>query len=193
MAASVSQDQFLVSTGDDDADVEMEMEAVDLEPRPRLGVPKTMRELAESYAQRQEEAVPPLPPQVEEGDLAVGSRGRGEHVLEEGASRRRGGGPGRRTVNRRPGTRTTRTSNKRTRKRSESEDASDVDGEEEAHGTPPKRPYLEASDSPIPTHAPTPNPNDGSGRVLRPRAQKSAGRLREEREMEKAYRRAVAG
>ncbi|KAF8120653.1 hypothetical protein EV363DRAFT_1458950 [Boletus edulis] len=184
MAASVSREQSFVLTGDNDADAEMEMEAeeVDLEPQPRTGVPKTMRELAESHARRQEEATSPSAHE-EEGDLAMAeSQGRGKDVLEEGPSRRRGEEPGHRTTKRRPGTRTTRTSRKRTRRRSESEDASDVDGEDE-HGSPPKRRQVEAS----PVLDPT------SGRVLRPRTQKSAAQLREERAMEEAYRRAVAG
>ena len=203
VAASVSRDWTLVPTGDDDADGGMEVEEVDLEPRPRTGVPKTMRELAESYAQRQEEVMPPppSPPREKEGDLAMaeleGQRGR---VLEGGASRRGSEGPGRRTTRGRPGTRTTRTSRKRARRRSESEGASDGDGEE-VDRTPPKRRQLEASVSPVAvavpslasTPNPNPNPNPGSGRVLRPRPQKSAGRLREERAMEEAYRRAVAG
>ena len=199
VAASFSRDRTLVPTGDDDADGGMEVEEVDLEPRPRTGVPKTMRELAESYAQRQEEATPP-PPQEEEGDLAMAElEGQREHVLEGGTSRRGSEGPGRRTTRgRRPGTRTTRTSRKRPRRRSESKGASDGDGEE-VDRTPPKRRQLEASVSPVavPSLASTPNsnpnPNPGSGRVLRPRPQKSAGRLREERAMEEAYRRAVAG
>ena len=198
VVTSVSRDRTLVPTGDDDADGGMEVEEVDLEPRPRTGVPKTMRELAESYAQRQGEATPPppSPPREKEGDLAEGRRGR---VLEGGASRRRSEGPGRRTTRGRPGTRTTRTSRKRARRRSESEGASDGDGEEEVNRTPPKRRQLEASVSPVAvpslasTPNPNPNPNPGSGRVLRPRPQKSAGRLREERAMEEAYRRAVAG
>jgi xeroderma pigmentosum group C-complementing protein len=194
VAASVSRDRVLVPTGEDDADGEIEVEEVDLEPRPRTGVPKTMRELAESYAQRQEEATPP-PPREEEGDLAMTeSEGQRERVVGEGSSRRGGEGPGRRTTKRRPVTRTTRTSRKRQRRQSESEGASDVDGEE-VHRTPPKRRQLEASVSPVSVSslASTPNPNPGSGRVLRPRPQKSATKLREERVMEEAYRRAVAG
>lgn len=190
VAASVSRDRVLVPTGEDDADGGIEVEEVDFEPRPRKGAPKTMRELAESHAQRKGEVIPPPPSREEEGDLAMTeSEGRRDRVLEEGSSRRGGEGPGPRTTKRRPGTKTTRTSRKRQRRRSESEGASDVDGE--VHPTPPKRRQLEAV--PVSSLASTSNSDPGSGRVLRPRPQKSAAQLREERVMEEAYRRAVAG
>lgn len=182
VAASGSRDRVLVPTGDEDADMEMEMEmeveAVDLAPRPRMGVPKTMRELAESYAQQQEaekeerEGTPP-PPQEEGDDLVMG------HV----------GGSGRRVKGRLETN--TRRSRKRPRRRSGSE-VSDVDGEE-ADGTSPKRPSVSVSPVSAPTHASASHSTPGSGRVLRPRPQKSAARVREERAMEEAYRRAVKG
>ncbi|KAG8214342.1 hypothetical protein J3R82DRAFT_9308 [Butyriboletus roseoflavus] len=219
VAAPISRDRLHVRNGDADADwemeVEVEAEVVDLQLQPRKGVPKTMRELAESYAQQQAEGegeVTPLLQGEKEADLAmVESKGRRERVLEEGTSRGGGEGLGRRTAKRRPGTdtksgmgprtrtRTSRTSKKRARRRSESE----VDGEEEVYNTPPKRRQLEASvtpgafpaPAPVSTDASTPNPESDAttGRVLRPRPQKSAARIREERAMEEAYRRAVAG
>lgn len=198
-AASVSRDRLLVPNGDDDAkgemevEVEAEAEVVDLQPQPRKGVPKTMRELAESYAQQQGEVMS-LPQGEKEADLAmVASNGRRERGTSSGGAKRRPGTPTR------SGTRTRRTSKKRARRRSESEGASDVDGEEETYGSPLKRRQLEASVSPAPppvsTLASTPNPDSGAttGRVLRPRPQKSAARMREESAMEEAYRRAVAG
>jgi len=179
--ASAPGDRVLVPTGDDDADVDigMEGEEVDLEPRPPQGMPKTMRELAESYTQREGEVTPPRPPppppREEEEDLTMAEpEGRRERVLEEGASGRGGEGPGRRTTKRRPGMRTTRTSRKRARRRGESGGASDVDGEE-VQDTPPKRRHIETSVSvspvPVPALASTTDSNPGSGRVLRPRSQ----------------------
>lgn len=216
LETSVSRDQLLVPTGDDDAGGEMEVEAeVDPEPVLRKGIPKTMRELAESHARQQEDGKigtppPQPPPQRDEDDLVMEeSRGRGVPDVEEGPSRSGVEGPGRRTAKRRGGTksgaRTTRTSKKRTRRRRDSEDASDVDGEgeeaEEENTPSSKRRQLDAPVTPgagspaiLPsTPNPNPSPNPGSGRVLRRRPQKSAAQLREERAMEEAYRRAVAG
>lgn len=179
---SVSRDRLLGPTEADDVDGDMEVYEVDVQPQPRQGVPKTMRELAELHAQQQGEGTPQPRKEQQEGDLIIAeSEGR---VLEKGTSRE---APGRR---RRPGTRMTRTSKKRARRRDESEDASGVDGEE---STPSKRRQLEAPVTPAPTLASTPNSNPGSGRVLRPRPQKSEARVREERAMEEAYRRAVSG
>ncbi|KAI9568479.1 hypothetical protein HD554DRAFT_2172269 [Boletus coccyginus] len=193
VAASASRDRVLVSTGDDDVsvDIGMEGEEADLEP-PLQGVPKTMRELAESYTQGQGEVTPPP-----EDPTMTDPEARRERVPEggaSGASGRGSEGPGRRTTKRRVGTRTARISKKRPRGRRESGGASDVDGEE-VDDTPPKRRHLETSvpPAPAPTLASTTDSSPGSGRVLRPRPQKSAARLQEEHAMEEAYRRAVAG
>ncbi|KAG9308862.1 hypothetical protein JVU11DRAFT_11321 [Chiua virens] len=191
----VSQGRLHVPTEDDDVDGNMEVDEADLQPLPHQGVPKTMRELAESYAQGQgEEAMSPL---VKEKDP---TRTELEVAPQEGTSRM-GNKTSGRTAKRQPGTqtelatrtRTTRTSKKRARRRSESDSDSDVDGED---STPAKRLQHEVSSTPgtaSPAVASTPNSNSGSGRVLRPRPQKSDARLREERAMEEAFRRAVAG
>lgn len=200
VAASVSRDRLPAPNGDDaDGEMEVEAEVADLLPQPRKGVPKTMLELAESYAQRQGEleVTPPSQREKEEdGPAMLESDGLRERVLEEEMSRGRSKGAGR-TAKRSPGTRTrtrtTRTSKKRARRRSGSEGASDVDGGEEAYGTPPKRPRPEASVALDATSTPVSStPNAVPGRVLRPRPQKSTTQLRQERATEEAYRRAVA-
>lgn len=161
VAESVSRDRLLDLAGADDDDGEMQVDEEPL-PLPRKGAPKTMRELAELFAQQQAEGggggTPPVPGE-NGGDLVI-----------EGTSRET---PGRRTTRRRTGTRTKRTAKKRTRRRGDSGDDSDDDGDEHEHeegeeGTPAKRLHV-APMSP----ASTPNPNSGSGRVLRPRPQKS--------------------
>ena len=178
-AESVLMDQLLAPTEAVNINGDVVVDEVDVQPQPPKGAPMTMRELAESYARRQGEGTPPLP-EEKEGDLPISKTA---HALEEVMRE----APGRRTAKRRASTRTTRTSKKRARRGTdESGNASDVDGD----GTPPKRRQVEASAT---LAASTPSSNPGSGRVLRPRPQKSAVRAQEEREMEEAYRRAVAG
>ncbi|KAF9222930.1 Rad4-domain-containing protein [Gyrodon lividus] len=153
------------------ADIEIEPMKSSFALQPSKGVPKTMRELAEYHA-RQEQTVRQDGPLLE----PAGSESRATFP-EDKTSRGGHSSKGPDLSTRGKALQTTRSSKKRARRRDESSSDHDVEA------SPSKRRH--ASVIPASSAAPA--------RVLRPRPQKSAARIQEEREMEEAYRRAVTG
>ncbi|KIJ64619.1 hypothetical protein HYDPIDRAFT_90094 [Hydnomerulius pinastri MD-312] len=148
-------------------DIEMDL----VVPQYSNGAPKTMRELAEYHAQQemaQQESLVPTrpgtPATVPEVENVRSSR-RGRETVDGATS-----------STPLPTTKGVRPSRKRPRKSTLSSSCQD------AEGAPPKRGRVLVTEAS--NHAPA--------RVLRPRASKSAAKIQEEREMEEAYRRAVA-
>ncbi|PIL22401.1 hypothetical protein GSI_15089 [Ganoderma sinense ZZ0214-1] len=183
-------------SGSEDDDDAMEEVVVDAPPLART--PKTMQELAEEAARRngdanhraddEEELVIAAPP------LATGEKAAANGRKTSASRSRTKSG----TSTPRPNTRgkskasaasTSKAAPRRTRKRTRSQvEHSDSDREEEGGGeaNPPgstvKKPRTRAA----------PPPAEPSTRVLRTRKPKDADKVREEKEMEAAYRRAIA-
>ncbi|KAM5533626.1 hypothetical protein V8D89_012739 [Ganoderma adspersum] len=178
---------------DDDA-----MEEVVVDAPPPARTPKTMQELAEEAAHRNGNANQPMDDE-EELVIAAPPQPVGEKATPNGRSTRvsRSGAKSG-TSTPRPNTRgkgkasaaasTSKTAPRRTRKRTRSQvehSDSDREGEEDGEVDEPstvKKPR---------TRAPPP-PAEPSTRVLRTRKPKDADKVREEKEVEAAFRRAIA-
>ncbi|KAH7909238.1 hypothetical protein BJ138DRAFT_1067407 [Hygrophoropsis aurantiaca] len=159
-----------------DEDIEMEQTIVEVQLPPINGLPKTMRELAEADARRQESEGATNSPGDHSEPIASGSNVKSiskTNGAHPGAARSRTTTPLTRAPSKRKATK------KRPRGDSDSESAA---SDPKTHTAPPVkrgRGSVALSSSSTPA------------RVLRPRRQKSAAKLQEEAEMEKAYRRAI--
>ncbi|KAF9240193.1 hypothetical protein BU15DRAFT_74111 [Melanogaster broomeanus] len=161
----LSRNSPLLTTGD----IEMEPVESSFAHQPSKGAPKTMRELAEYHAQQMA---------LEDGPLFSPSGSESRATVPEGKKTRSGRSEGPDPSAR--GKTPHRAGSAKKRARGRSRSFSDRDSE----ASPPKRRQASAT---------TVASNAVSSRVLRPRPQKGAARIQEEREMEDAYRRAVAG
>ncbi|KAH9947442.1 Rad4-domain-containing protein [Amylocystis lapponica] len=168
--ADVAEETAVSQDDDDDADM-ADVFPVALEP-PRSTVPRTLRELAEAQEAARQTADAQVATAAPSG---TGSDARGKTT---GANTRstRPGAPSKKA--------TPKSDARRTRKRARQGDAGGASGGEDttAVRAPPAKRARAG-----PAHVPAPT------RVLRARTAKSAAQIQEEKEMEAAYRRAVAG
>ncbi len=186
-----------VKGGESEEDDEA-MEEVVVDAPPPVRTPKTMQELAEEAARRGENTNQPVDVE-EELVIATQPQPAAEKATVNGrntrASRSRaksgtstphantGGGKGKTSA-----ASTSKTTSRQTRKRTRAQvERSDSDREEEGRGEV-DRPTTAKKTR---TRAPPPPPEPPT-RVLRARKPKDADKMREEKKMEAAYRRAIA-
>ncbi|KAH7925571.1 Rad4-domain-containing protein [Leucogyrophana mollusca] len=171
-AVGISTDEPLSTTLPNE-DIEMGDIVAEVQTPRMNGLPRSMREFAEAAARQESEAAV-AHPSGEKGDLAA--PGSSTKSAVKASARRAGAAKGHADT---PLTRAL--SNRKTARKRPRGNSGNVSSDPDNHTTPAKRgrrPSAPASSS-------TP------ARVLRPRPQKSAAKVQEEADMERAYRQAI--